>query len=274
MLEQLVANAGRNTQGAGAAPALRAELLKWGAPDPLGVCGLDAPADVILATGCVYGRDKGVWEALVGTLVALSGPGTLVVMAHGSGAAPGVHQLRGEFYQARPASGLKCSIWGNLRRSIWGNLIRRSIWGMCMFYFRGLTPRRARQMAEPFFEVSRAGLETLHRSVQEQKSCQVHFMVRRDPGAGAWTGKKKKHKKLSGGGGGEEGGAGEEARGKKQGGKRERVETEKDDDEWAEKKDKKIKKSKKDGLAKTEKDAKPVKVKKGKKVKKVEKEEE
>jgi hypothetical protein len=168
VLEQLVANAGRNTQGAGAAPSLRAELLKWGAPDPLGMCGLDAPADVIVATGCVYGRDKGVWEALVGTLVALSGPGTLVVMAHGSGAAPGVHQLRGEFYQARPASGLRCSIWGNLRRSIWGNLIRRSIWGMYMFYFRGLTPQRARQMAEPFFEVSRAGLETLHRSVQEQ----------------------------------------------------------------------------------------------------------
>ena len=32
-------------------------------------------------------------------MLALSGPSTLVLMAHGNGAAPGVHKLRGRFYE-------------------------------------------------------------------------------------------------------------------------------------------------------------------------------
>ena len=43
-------------------------------------------------------RDAGVWAALVDTLEQLTGPHTLVVLAHGSGAAPGVLQMRGDFY--------------------------------------------------------------------------------------------------------------------------------------------------------------------------------
>jgi hypothetical protein len=78
---------------------LQAKLLKWGASTPRTILGLDAPADVIVATGCVYGRDQGVWKALVETVAALSGPDTLVIMAHGTGAAPGTHQMRGEFYK-------------------------------------------------------------------------------------------------------------------------------------------------------------------------------
>jgi len=55
--------------------------------------------DLIIATGCVYGREVRVWQQLVDTLVALSTPNhTLVLFAHGTGAAPGTHALRGEFY--------------------------------------------------------------------------------------------------------------------------------------------------------------------------------
>ena len=55
--------------------------------------------DLIIATGCVYGRESGVWQQLVDTLVALSTPNhTLVLLAHGTGAAPGTHALRGDFY--------------------------------------------------------------------------------------------------------------------------------------------------------------------------------
>ena len=105
VLAQLRANAARNPSAdSGSGSALTAHLLKWGngnCPDPLRELGLDSsgPADLLVATGCVYGRDVGVWRALVETMVALSGPGTVVLMAHGPGAAPGIHQLRGTFYE-------------------------------------------------------------------------------------------------------------------------------------------------------------------------------
>ena len=47
----------------------------------------------------MYGVDEGVWAALVRTLVALSDRRTLVLMAHGNGAAPGVHRMKGAFYE-------------------------------------------------------------------------------------------------------------------------------------------------------------------------------
>ncbi|KAJ1471272.1 hypothetical protein T484DRAFT_1844749, partial [Baffinella frigidus] len=50
VLEQLVANARRNPC-AGKGTKLRTKLLKWGVSKPMQVCGLDAPADVIVATG-------------------------------------------------------------------------------------------------------------------------------------------------------------------------------------------------------------------------------
>lgn len=47
----------------------------------------------------MYGVDEGVWAALVRTLVALSDRRTLVLMAHGNGAAPGAQAMRGRFYE-------------------------------------------------------------------------------------------------------------------------------------------------------------------------------
>ncbi|EOD22665.1 hypothetical protein EMIHUDRAFT_240006 [Emiliania huxleyi CCMP1516] len=61
--------------------------------------GLGRPPDVLLAVDVVYGREERVWSALVETLVALSCEGTLVLMAHGNGAAPGVHSMGGRFYE-------------------------------------------------------------------------------------------------------------------------------------------------------------------------------
>lgn len=109
VLDQLAANAARNSSGAG---KLQPALLKWGddaAPleDELetmtsggGANGGDGGGlpGLVMATGCVYGRDAGVWAALAKTLAQLSGPNTIIILAHGTGAAPGVHQLRGDFY--------------------------------------------------------------------------------------------------------------------------------------------------------------------------------
>lgn len=57
--------------------------------------GISDPCVIAVATGCVYGSDVGVWAALASTLKNLSGPDTIAIMAHGTGAAPGVHHLRG-----------------------------------------------------------------------------------------------------------------------------------------------------------------------------------
>ena len=59
----------------------------------------------MLCCDCVYGVDEGVWLALVATLTALSSGGrTLILMAHGNGAAPGVQAMRGAFYALAAAT--------------------------------------------------------------------------------------------------------------------------------------------------------------------------
>ncbi|KAL1512202.1 hypothetical protein AB1Y20_005466 [Prymnesium parvum] len=80
------------------ASPLHVRSLRWGTPDPIEQLGLSAAPDVLIATGCVYGSDPRVFEDLVQTMDALSGPHTLVLMCHGNGAAPGVHELDGPFY--------------------------------------------------------------------------------------------------------------------------------------------------------------------------------
>ena len=93
VLALLAANA------ASAGGAVRVQPLKWGTPAPQQQLQLDAPPDLLMATGCVYGADVGVFEALVQTMLDLSGPHTLILMCHGNGAAPGVHRLSGPFYE-------------------------------------------------------------------------------------------------------------------------------------------------------------------------------
>mmetsp|Transcript_20357 Transcript_20357/g.68870 ORF Transcript_20357/g.68870 Transcript_20357/m.68870 type:complete len:129 (-) Transcript_20357:95-481(-) len=79
---------------------VRVRRLKWGEDaSPLEALGLGRPPDVLLAVDVVYGREERVWSALVETLVALSCEETLVLMAHGNGAAPGVHSMGGRFYE-------------------------------------------------------------------------------------------------------------------------------------------------------------------------------
>ena len=76
--------------------------LKWGEEAEqaalLARLGLAAPPDVLLAVDVVYGGEPKVWAALVRTLALLCGDETLVLMAHGNGAAPGVHRMGGAFY--------------------------------------------------------------------------------------------------------------------------------------------------------------------------------
>lgn len=44
------------------------------------------------ATGVVYGADDSAFRALADTIIELSDESTLVLLAHGQGAAPGVYQ--------------------------------------------------------------------------------------------------------------------------------------------------------------------------------------
>jgi len=101
VLDQLHVTADLNDarlEGGAGGHQLKTAVLKWGAESPLKMLNLQRPPDLVVATGCVYGREASVWSDLVETLVHLSGPHTLVILAHGNGAAPGVHQLRGDFY--------------------------------------------------------------------------------------------------------------------------------------------------------------------------------
>ena len=110
VLSLLEANTRKDNQSAllaaagGGAAALaqpvRVARLKWGEDaSPLDALGLASPPDLLLAVDVVYGKEERVWEALVQTLVALTDNRTLVIMAHGNGAAPGVHSMRGRFYE-------------------------------------------------------------------------------------------------------------------------------------------------------------------------------
>ena len=88
--------------GAAAAVAepVHVRRLKWGEDAmPIDAIGLPGPPDLLLAVDVVYGKEEKVWSALVQTLVALSDDRTLVLMAHGNGAAPGVHSMGGRFYE-------------------------------------------------------------------------------------------------------------------------------------------------------------------------------
>ena len=100
VLQLLEQNAARNAKEGG---AVRVATLEWGTParpqigPHPGDLVLAAP-DLILASGCVYGVADDVWAALVRTLAELAGPATVILLAHGNGAAPGVQQMRGRFY--------------------------------------------------------------------------------------------------------------------------------------------------------------------------------
>ena len=77
---------------------VRVRQLKWGAPDVLESLGLQAPAGLVLATGVVYGGDPEGWAGLVDSMIQLSDQSTLVLLAHGQGAAPGLHRTEGPFF--------------------------------------------------------------------------------------------------------------------------------------------------------------------------------
>ena len=77
---------------------VRVRQLKWGDHDVLDSLGLAAPVGLILATGVVYGGDPDGWAGLVDSMVQLSDGDTLVLLAHGQGAAPGLHRTEGPFF--------------------------------------------------------------------------------------------------------------------------------------------------------------------------------
>ena len=81
-----------------AVPRVRVRPLRWGAPAVLGALGLTRPAGLVLATGVVYGADPEGWAGLVDSLVQLSDEDSLVLLAHGQGAAPGLHRTEGPFF--------------------------------------------------------------------------------------------------------------------------------------------------------------------------------
>ena len=100
VMDLLRRNATSNyASSSGANGPLRVAPLRWGDGGALEACGLARPPNLVLCCDCVYGVDEGVWSALVSELTALSSGGrTLILMAHGNGAAPGVQAMRGAFY--------------------------------------------------------------------------------------------------------------------------------------------------------------------------------
>mmetsp|Transcript_17127 Transcript_17127/g.31478 ORF Transcript_17127/g.31478 Transcript_17127/m.31478 type:complete len:827 (-) Transcript_17127:86-2566(-) len=98
VLELLQSNIVRNE--AKLEGSIRSCKLRWGEDNPMSILELEHKPRLILAAGVVYGKDKKVWESLAATITSLSNSKTVIVMAHGNGAAPGVHQLEGDFYAA------------------------------------------------------------------------------------------------------------------------------------------------------------------------------
>ena len=86
-----------NVRENGVAQTVGVKQLEWGQKKVLKTLGLDQAPDVVLASGCVYGKDDAVFRLLVKSLRKLSGPDTLVIMSHGNGAAPGVQEGAGAF---------------------------------------------------------------------------------------------------------------------------------------------------------------------------------
>ena len=72
--------------------------LCWGDEGPLAMLGLSGPVDLVLASDVVYGASDVVFDALANTIDALSNEGTLVLLGHAQGAAPGVHTGGGSFF--------------------------------------------------------------------------------------------------------------------------------------------------------------------------------
>lgn len=77
---------------------------KWG--DPLS-CQLKAAVKrcrggrYIIGSGLLYGNESAVhvWEKLFGTILKLSNDSTTILLAHGQGAARGVHSTKGRFFE-------------------------------------------------------------------------------------------------------------------------------------------------------------------------------
>lgn len=67
--------------------------LEWGDQPP------STGFDLVLGSGIVYGAETAVWTSLVSTLVGCCGPNTVVLLAHGQGAPPGLCQGSGPFVE-------------------------------------------------------------------------------------------------------------------------------------------------------------------------------
>ncbi len=101
VLQLLQKNIARNKQIAGSRQgALSAKALEWGKRDSMSLLGLVRKPDIIIASGVVYGRDPCVAKNLAKSIRYLSSSHTIVILAHGNGASPGVHQCEGPFYAA------------------------------------------------------------------------------------------------------------------------------------------------------------------------------
>jgi predicted nicotinamide N-methyase len=62
---------------------IKTSLLSWGDPCHLQQLSevVSLPADVIVMSDVIYGSDPGVWQKLLRTLEAISGPSTLILQA-------------------------------------------------------------------------------------------------------------------------------------------------------------------------------------------------
>jgi len=81
-------------------PSVRVAQLKWGqGPKRLrNATGLSKRPEILVAADVIYGRDQTNVESIVRTMRLLCDEHTLVILAHGQGAAPGVWKSEGPFF--------------------------------------------------------------------------------------------------------------------------------------------------------------------------------
>mmetsp|Transcript_10197 Transcript_10197/g.15251 ORF Transcript_10197/g.15251 Transcript_10197/m.15251 type:complete len:910 (-) Transcript_10197:124-2853(-) len=68
---------------------------------------VDRGFDVIIGSGIIYGADEDTFSSLALTMSQLSDKNTMIILAHGQGAAPGVHKGEGLFFTTMKRFGFR-----------------------------------------------------------------------------------------------------------------------------------------------------------------------
>ncbi|GAB5370094.1 hypothetical protein AAMO2058_001462500 [Amorphochlora amoebiformis] len=152
---------------------MRVRLLKWKEfPDEAAwrCLGLKTPPDVVMATGVVYGSDPSVFHLLVETIASLCDMHTIVLLAHGQGAAPGLHHSVGDFFDMAEKKGFEHK---KLPNTIFHPEYQRRGCVMHALRLRSLpkksteNPSKAKKLSEDYVKKKRKRVKSQHSSAKK-----------------------------------------------------------------------------------------------------------